>query len=201
MTPAEVLDFNGLPQVQKDNIAVALEHYMFQYFSGHYDERIERDPEVRKKFRPLEGPVCDLVLRRGNRYTLAEAKGEQDVGKARVQFENTISRIIQCKGSAVFSCLAVFIRRGLVYADLPLNSTEGLGRHLELDDLGGTAQFRLDSAHVAQKKDKNYHVLLEPSGDPCLPIPQSSSTDRWGISRIVPPEIRIYVTKFRLPPS
>lgn len=173
---------------------------MFNTFSRLVcDERIEGDPNVRKRFAPFKGNACDFVLRRGSRYTLAEAKGEQDVGTARLQIESTIARIVQCDRSAVFGHLAVFIRRGPVYADLPLNSTDGLARYIEFEDLAESPQFRLSSAHLARRTDKNYHILLEPSGSPCLPVPQGSTSDRWGINRVVPPEIRLYVTRFKRP--
>jgi hypothetical protein len=199
MAPTETLDWTLIPQFQKDNIATALEYFTYSRYTGLLcDERIEGDRAVRRRFR-IEGKACDLVLRVGKRFTLAEAKGEQDIGTARLQFENTISAIVRLYRGAVFGSLAVYVRRGPVYSTLPLNSTEGLGKYLEIVDLSETGQFRFESAHLARKNDQNRHVLLEPSGDPCLPIPKSSGDDRWGINRVVPPEIRVFVTSFRLP--
>lgn len=163
------------------------------------DERFEGDKVVRSKFK-LEGKVCDLVLRTGNRFTLAEAKGESDLGKARWQFEDTIPAIVARYPGAVFRNLSVFTRQGKIFRALPLNSTEGLAKHLELDDLTQTERVTFSSGHATKKNGQNRHVLLEPDRTTYLPMPAAFDADKWGVSRLNPPEVRVLVTRFREPP-
>jgi hypothetical protein len=197
--PASVVLWDQLSTAQQRNIAAALEYFMFSFYRRvSCDQRFEGDEAVRSEFK-LEGKVCDLVLRTGNRFVLAEAKGESDLGKAVRQFENTIPAIVARYAGAVFGNLAVFIRQGDIFRELPLNSTEGLAKHLVVDDLTRTEQLRFSSRHSAKRNKQNRHVLLEPDGTTCLPMPAAFDADTWGVSRLNPPEVRIFVTRFREP--